>query len=56
MTVLIPFKDAPGYVYRNPEGSHKDRNAFVDVNAVVMDYFTVGPKRPAKSDVMPEQK
>ena len=32
-----------GYVYRNLEGSHKEKNAFVDVNAVVMDYLTVGP-------------
>ena len=44
-----------GYVYRNLEGSHKERNAFVDVNAVVMDYFTVGPKRRTKSNVMSEQ-
>ena len=39
-----------GYVYRNPEGSHGEKNAYVDVNAIVIDYFTVNPERRAKSD------
>jgi adenylate cyclase len=39
-----------GYVYRNPEGSHREANAYVDVNAIVIDYFTVGSVRRAKSD------
>ncbi len=39
-----------GYVYQNPEGSHREANAYVDVNAIVIDYFTVGSVRRAKSD------
>ena len=32
-----------GNVYRNPDGSHEEKNAYVDVNAIVIDYF-----RPAR--------
>ena len=44
-----------GYVFRNPEGSHQEQNAYVDVNAIVIDYFTVGPERRAKSDSFSEE-
>jgi adenylate cyclase len=33
-----------GYVFRNPKGSDREKNAYVDVNAIVIDYFTAGPE------------
>ncbi len=36
-----------GYLYRNPGGSEKEKNVYVDVNAIVIDYFTVGSERHA---------
>ena len=33
-----------GYVFRNPEGSDKEENAYVDVNAIAIDYFMAGPE------------
>ena len=39
-----------GNVYRNPDGSHEEKNAYVDVNAIVIDYFTVNPDSRVKSD------
>ncbi len=35
-----------GYVYRNPEGSRRDKNEYIDVNAIAIDYFTAGPAMP----------
>ena len=32
-----------GYLYRNPEGSHGEKDEYVDVNAIAIDYFTVNP-------------
>jgi adenylate cyclase len=39
-----------GNVYRNPDGSHEEKNDYVDVNAIVIDYFTVNPDSRVKSD------
>ncbi len=39
-----------GNVFRNPDGSHEEKNAYVDVNAIVIDYFTVSPDSRVKSD------
>jgi adenylate cyclase len=33
-----------GYVFRNPKGSDREKYAYVDVNAIVIDYFTAGPE------------
>ena len=33
-----------GYVFRNSKGSHREKNAYVDVNAIAVDYFTAGPE------------
>ena len=35
-----------GYVYRNAEGSRLDKNEYVDVNAIGIDFFTAGAAVP----------
>ncbi len=34
-----------GYVYRNPDGSRRDKNEYVDVNAIAIDFFTADLER-----------
>lgn len=35
-----------GYVYRNPAGSRRDKNEYVDVNAIGIDFFTASAGGP----------
>ena len=34
-----------GYVYRNPDGSRRDEDEYVDVNAIAIDFFTADLER-----------
>ncbi|MCK5366249.1 MAG: tetratricopeptide repeat protein, partial [Gammaproteobacteria bacterium] len=39
-----------GFVYRNSKGSHQDKNRYAEVNAIAVDYFTIGPEKPETPD------
>ncbi len=39
-----------GYIYRNPGGSRRDKNEYVDVNAIAIDFFTAGLERHSNAN------